>query len=210
MATATSFRVLLADDHPVTRLGLRAMLSNMPGLVVVAEAHDGPSALEQCRALVPDVAVLDFWLPQLDALQVLERLRAEEVPVRVLVLTGQGTLENARRARREGAFGFLSKDLPPAELTRAVFEVAAGRAAWTAAQRRSFEELEHLPSLSSRELEVLRALTSGASNKEIARALGLSDGTVRIHLSNIFGKLDVDDRTAAVTLALKRGLITLG
>lgn len=209
MATATFFRVVLADDHPVTRLGLRGMISAMPGLIIAGEAQTGDEALEHCRTLLPHVAVLDFWLPGLNALQVLERLNAENCPVRVLVLSGQGTLETARQAHRAGAFGFISKDTSAAELTRSVFEVAAGRSVWTGVQKRSFEALDQRPALSPRELEVLRALSTGASNKEIAQALGLSDGTVRIHVSNIFGKLDVDDRTTAVTLALKQGLITL-
>ena len=204
-----SFRVVLADDHPVTRLGLRAMIAATTGLSIIGEGHDGPSALSLCRELQPDVLVLDFWLPGLNALQVLEALRAENCPTRVLVVSGQGTLESARQAKLGGAFGFLSKDAEPQELTRSVYEVAAGRTVWSAAQRRSFTQLEQRPALSPRELEVLRALTTGASNKEIASALGLSDGTVRIHLSNIFGKLDVDDRTSAVTLALRQGLITL-
>lgn len=204
-----SFRVVLADDHPVTRLGLRAMIAATAGLTIVGEAPDGPAALKLCRELSPDVALLDFWLPGLNAQQVLEQLRAESSPVRALVVSGQGTLEAARLAKRSGAFGFLSKDTEPGALTRAVYEVAAGRAVWTVAQRRSFTELEQRPVLSARELEVLRALSTGASNKEIAQQLGLADGTVRIHLSNIFGKLDVDDRTAAVTLALRQGLIAL-
>ena len=204
-----NYRVLLADDHPVTRLGLRAILSAASGLTVVGEAQDGPSALAQCKELLPDVTVLDFWLPGMNALQVLDSLRAENCPARVLVVSGQGTLESARLAKRAGAFGFLSKDSDPASLSRSVFEVAAGRAVWTPAQRRSFSEQEAKPALSARELQVLQELATGKSNKEIAAVLGLSDGTVRIHLSNIFGKLEVDDRTSAVTLALKQGLIAL-
>ena len=204
-----SYRVVLADDHPVTRLGLRAMISATPGLTIVAEAHDGPSAMASCLELTPDVALLDFWLPGLTALQVLEQLRAQSCPARVLVVSGQGTLESARQSKLAGAFGFLSKDTEPGALMRSVYEVAAGRMVWTTSQRRSFTELEQRPVLSSREFEVLRALSTGASNKEIAQALGVADGTVRIHLSNIFGKLEVDDRTTAVTQALRQGLISL-
>ncbi|MFZ5442621.1 MAG: response regulator [Myxococcota bacterium] len=203
------FRVLLADDHPVARLGLRTLVAAERGLSVIGEVANGRAALEACLTQNPDVAVLDFWLPELTALQVLDALRAENATTRVLVLSGQGTLEVARQVMLAGARGFLTKDAPPQTVTRAIAEVAAGYSVWSPEQRESFRRIAQRPALSSRELEVLQALASGASNKEIAARLGLADGTVRIHLSNIFAKLDVDDRTAAVTSALRYGLITL-
>ena len=207
--TRRGFTVVIADDHPVARLGLRSIIGAEHGLSVVAEVADGHAALEACRAHDPDAAILDFWLPGMTALQVLDALRAANATTRVLVLSGQGTMEVARQVMLAGARGFLSKDAPPHDLIRAVFDVAAGQSVWSVEQRDTFRRMSQRPALSTRELEVLQALATGASNKEIAVTLGLSDGTVRIHLSNIFAKLDVDDRTAAVTTGLRDGLITL-
>ena len=204
-----TLRVVLADDHPVTRMGLRAVLSSARELVLVAECVDGKSALARILELRPDVAVLDLKLPDLTGLEVLAELEEQDCRVPVLFLSAQANEEYVTQARALGAYGFVTKDTPPDTLIRHVREVAARRAVWTAEQRELFREVSIRPSLSPRELEVLRALSTGASNKEIAQQLGLSDGTVRIHVSNIFAKLDVDDRTAAVTQSLKRGLIEL-
>lgn len=204
-----TLRVVLADDHPVTRMGLRAVLSSARDLVLVAECSDGRSALSKVLELRPDVAVLDLKLPELTGIEVLAELDEQDCRVPVLFLSAQANEEYVMQARALGAFGFLTKDTPPDVLLRHVRDVAQRRQVWTAEQREFFRDVSIRPSLSPRELEVLRALSTGASNKEIAQQLGLSDGTVRIHVSNIFAKLDVDDRTAAVTLALKRGLIEL-
>lgn len=204
-----TLRVVLADDHPVTRMGLRAVLSSARDLVLVAECADGRSALAKVLELRPDVAVLDLKLPELTGLEVLAELDEQDCRVPVLFLSGQANEEYVTQARALGAFGFLTKDTAPEVLLRHVREVAQRRQVWTSEQRELFRDASIRPSLSPRELEVLRALSTGASNKEIAAQLGLSDGTVRIHVSNIFAKLDVDDRTGAVTLALKRGLIEL-
>ncbi|MGV3622966.1 MAG: response regulator [Archangium sp.] len=204
-----TLRVVLADDHPVTRMGLRAVFSSAADLVLVAECVDGRSALAKVLELRPDVAVLDLKLPELTGLEVLAELDEQDSKVPVLFLSAQSNEDYVNQARALGAFGFLTKDTPPEQLIRAVRDVAQRRAVWTSAQRDLFRDASMRPSLSPRELEVLRALSTGASNKEIAQQLGLSDGTVRIHVSIIFGKLDVDDRTAAVTLGLKRGLIEL-
>ncbi len=202
-------RVVLVDDHPVTRMGLRAVLTGARDLELVAECGDGQAALTKIFELLPDVALLDLKLPDMTGLDVLAALDERDCKVPVLFLSGQSNPEYLIQARALGAYGFLTKDTAPELLLRAVRDVAQRRAVWTAEQRAAFQEAATQPSLSPRELEVLRALSTGASNKEIAVVLGLSDGTVRIHVSNIFAKLDVDDRTAAVTLGLKRGLIEL-
>lgn len=204
-----TLRVVLADDHPVTRLGLRAMLTTSRDVTVVAECVDGQSAIAKILELQPDVALLDLKLPDMTGLDVLSALDEKDCRVPVLFLSAQDNEEYVTQARALGAYGFMTKDLAPDALLRAVRDVAQRVAVWTPQQRDLFREVSVRPSLSPRELEVLRALATGASNKEIAAALGLSDGTVRIHVSNIFAKLDVDDRTAAVTLGLKRGLIDL-
>lgn len=202
-------RVLLADDHPVTRMGLRLALNGASDLSLVAEAGDGRAALQMILELTPDVAVLDLRLPELTGLEVLAELARRAARVPVLMLSGVAATEHVQQARAFGAFGFLTKDAPPEQLLHAVREAAARRQVWTLEQRTAYAAAGKRPTLSPREMEVLRELATGASNKEIAGRMHLSDGTVRIHVSNIFAKLDVDDRTAAVTLALKRGLIDL-
>lgn len=198
-------RLLLADDHPVTRLGLRTLFSTSPGIRFVAEAADGDQALELIRATAPDVAVLDLKLPKRTALEVLESLKSLKSTTRVLVLTAQTSIEPMHHAKALGASGYLTKDTPADRLVRAVHDVAEGRECWDPAMKRDVAK----ETLSPRELQVLKVLVGGGSNKEIAQQLGLADGTVRIHLSNIFGKLGVGDRTSAVTLALRQGLVEL-
>lgn len=199
-------RVLLADDHPVARLGVRAILGQANDMVIVGEAADGPTALAKCLELVPHVAVLDLKIPGLTALEVIAALQQAGCPTRVVVLTGAPGVEHLRQARAQGAAAFLTKDTAPEQMLKVIREVSLRGSSWTAAQRGSL--VDEVP-LSPRELEVLRELGRGGSNKELAQRLSLSNGTVRIHLSNIFAKLGVEDRTAAVTLALRRGLIEL-
>jgi DNA-binding NarL/FixJ family response regulator len=199
-------RVLLADDHPVARLGLRVILEQAQDFVIVGEVANGPDALAQCLERAPHVAVLDLKLPGMTAIEVLAALRDARSPTRVVVITGASGIEHPRQARALGAAAFLTKDTPPARLLEAIREVSVSGSSWPREQQTT---LEPQSSLSPRELEVLRELCRGGTNKEIAQRLTLSDGTVRIHLSNIFAKLKVDDRTAAVTLALRRGLIEL-
>jgi DNA-binding NarL/FixJ family response regulator len=190
-------------------MGLRMALAGASDLTLVGEAGDGRVALQMILELKPDVAVLDLRLPELTGLEVLAELAQRAVRLPVLMLSGVAAIEHVQQARAFGAFGFLTKDASPEQLLHAVRETAARRQVWTLEQRTAFAAAGKRPTLSPREMEVLRELATGASNKEIAGRMNLSDGTVRIHVSNIFAKLDVDDRTAAVTLGLKRGLIDL-
>lgn len=200
-----TFDLVLVDDHQVTRLGLKTLFER-GGHRVVGEGGSVTEALAVCRSCRFDVLVLDLRLGEASGLDVVEGLAA---PARVLVLTGLGGLEGAaRRARSLGVLGFLKKDAPPERLLSAVVQVARGvevvdeavRDAWAASDP---------DALTPRELEVLQVVARGASNLEVAQRLGLKEGTVRIHLSNIFSKLGVRDRTEAVTAALKRGLVDL-
>ena len=197
---------MLADDHPVARLGLRAILGQAVDIVIAGEAADGPAALAMCLSLVPHVAVLDLKLPGLTALEVLAALKRASSPTRVVILTGAAGVGHPKQARDLGAAAFLTKDTAPEQVLKVIREVSLHGSSWPQAPRASLVEEV---ALSPREMEVLRELCRGGSNKELAQRLSLSDGTVRIHLSNIFAKLDVEDRTAAVTLALRRGLIEL-
>lgn len=198
-----TIRLLVADDHPVARLGLRTMLAGEPGFQIVAECADGASALERCVLLRPEVALLDLKLPKRSALEVAEALREEAPTVRVVIITGQPNADEMELARARGVLGFLGKDAPQAELVRVLQAAASGQVLFLA---RPVANPAVLP-LSARELEVLQLVASGATNKVVAERLSLSAGTIRVHLSNIFAKLGVETRTEAVSLAVRQGWI---
>ncbi len=200
-----TFDLVLVDDHQVTRLGLKTLLER-GGHRVVGEGGSVREALAVCRSCRFDVLVLDLRLGEASGLDVVEGLAAR---ARVLVLTGLGGLEGAaRRARSLGVLGFLKKDAPPERLLSAVAQVARGVEVVDEAVREAWAASDP-DALTPRELEVLQVVARGASNLEVAQRLGLKEGTVRIHLSNVFSKLGVRDRTEAVTAALKRGLVDL-
>jgi DNA-binding NarL/FixJ family response regulator len=178
-------RVLLVDDHPVVRAGLRGLLESVDGIAVVGEAGSGTEAVTAARALSPDVVLMDLRMPGGDGVVATERIRAAQPDTRVVVLTTYETDADILRAVEAGAAGYLLKDAGPAELTRAVFAVA----------------------LSAREVEVLRRVARGLSNPEIGRELHITEATVKTHLLRIFQKLGVSDRTAAVTTAMSSGLL---
>lgn len=202
-------RVVIAEDHPVTRLGLKALLETASGFHLVGDAADGASALEMIRTLQPDVALVDWRLPALDAAGLLQALKLERNRSRVLVLTGVGSVEQARLALQSGAYGFLRKSADPEDIVRAVRMVARGQRVIDPELTAELASAPPGATLSVRELEVLRAMVDGASNREIGLALGVSEATVRTHVSNLLFKLDARDRTEAVTLGLRRGLIEL-
>lgn len=205
-------RILIVDDHPVVRVGLQSMLGAQADLEVVGEAGDGESAVALAAALTPDVVLMDLRMPGLDGVSATMRLRALQPPPQVLVLTTYDSDADILRAIEAGAIGYLLKDMPREDLFRAIRAAARGQSflAPTVAARlvgRVQRGSEH--TLSAREIEVLALVARGASNKEIARQLGISEATVKSHLIHIFDKLDVDDRTAAVTEATRRGLLRL-
>ncbi len=205
-------RVLIVDDHPVVRAGLRGMLATEPGIAVAGEAVDGVEAAALAAALRPDVVLMDLRMPRLDGVGATTRIRAEAPGVHILVLTTYDSDADIIRAIEAGATGYLLKDAPREELLGAIRAAAAGRAALapTVAARlmaRLRTPTEEPPS--ARELEVLRLVARGLSNREVGRALRISEATVKSHLIHLFQKLGVADRTAAVTTALERGLIAL-
>jgi DNA-binding NarL/FixJ family response regulator len=205
-------RVLLVDDHSVVREGLRMLLSRDPDLEVVGEAADGVEAIEQARQLRPDVVVMDLLLPVLDGIAATRAIRTQLPETEVLALTS--VLENASvvEAIRSGAIGYLFKDSQAAELRTAIKAAAAGQVHLSAQASASLLGVMRMPertdALTGRELEVLRLLAQGLSNKEIARGLHLAEETVKFHVRHILAKFSVQSRTQAVLTAMRLGLIS--
>jgi DNA-binding NarL/FixJ family response regulator len=205
-------RVLIADDHPVVRDGLRAMLATQPDMEVIGEATTGTEAVERARVLRPAVVLMDLQMPELDGPAAIAALRDTEPGVRVLVVTTFGTDADITRAIDAGATGYLLKDAPREQLFGAIRAAARGESVLSPTVASRVLGRMRAPAeeaLSPRELEILGAVARGSSNKEIGRRLHISEATVKTHLLRIFGKLGVDDRTAAVTVALERGIIRL-
>ena len=206
----TPIRIVLVDDHPVVRAGIRGMLAGQPDFEIVGEAENGREAVQLAAALQPDVILMDLRMPQQDGVAAIADLRARGVPARVLVLTTYDTDADILRAVEAGATGYLLKDAPREELYRAVRATARGEAVLAssvAARLMQRVRVDGTEGLSARELEVLTLVAHGATNQAIAQSLHISVATVKSHLIHIFGKLGVSDRTAAVTVALERGVI---
>ena len=206
-------RLMVADDHPVVRDGLRAMLASQPDFQVAGEAADGAVAVKLAAELTPDVILMDLRMPALDGVTAIRQIRTRQPSARILVLTTYDTDADILPAIEAGATGYLLKDAPRDELFRAIRATAAGEAVLAQAVAARLMVKMRKPAeekLSARELEVLGLVASGASNSGIAQALHISQATVKSHLLHIFGKLGVADRTAAVTTALQRGVLRLG
>jgi DNA-binding NarL/FixJ family response regulator len=205
-------RLLIADDHPVVRDGLRAMLATQPDMELVGEAATGTQAVAQAWALRPDVVLMDLQMPDLDGPGAIATLREQAPEVRVLVLTTYGTDADITRAVDAGATGYLLKDAPREQLFGAIRAAARGESVLSPLVATRVLGRMRAPAeeaLSPRELEILQAVARGLSNKDIGRQLYVSEATVKTHLLRVFSKLGVDDRTAAVTVALERGIIRL-
>jgi DNA-binding NarL/FixJ family response regulator len=201
--------VYIVDDHPVVRAGLRAVLAGEPDLIVVGECGTGEEAVRVVAELRPDVVLMDLRLPGFDGVAATERI-VTVGDSRVLVLTTYDADSDIMRALAAGAAGYLLKDSPRDELVRGVRRAAAGEtvlAPPVAARLVTRVRGRAAPDLTPRELEVLRCVARGLSNPDIGRALFISEATVKSHLTRIFDKLDVSDRTAAVTLAIARGIL---
>lgn len=209
MPSPKPIRILLADDHTVVRMGLAAVLSLEPGLVIVAEAEDGNEALEQYRLTRPDVVLLDLRMPEMDGLSALKRLCKEFPEARVLVLTTSELVEDMRCTRDAGAFGYLRKNIPRADLVHAIREVHAGRRHVSTEIDRRLAENSKRRNLTEREVEVLDCMRRGLSNKDISLALAMSEHTAKTHVKAILQKLEAADRTEAVTNAFELGVLRL-
>ena len=204
-------RIVLADDHPVVREGLRAMLSAEPDLDVVADASSGPQAEALAAELRPDIVLMDLRMPGGGGVDSIVRMTEAGLPCRVIVLTTYDTDRDILRAVEAGAAGYLLKDLPRGALADAVRAAARGETVLApAVAARLVDRLRATPErprLSAREVAVLRLVADGCTNAEIGRRLFIGESTVKTHLLRTFGKLGVADRTAAVTCAMRFGLL---
>jgi DNA-binding NarL/FixJ family response regulator len=207
-------RIVVVDDHPVVRHGLVSMLNYEKDLEVVGEAGDGKQAVKVILDQVPDVVLLDLRMPELSGIEVLKQIRPLQPQIKFLVLTTYDTDEYIVPALSAGAQGYLLKDASPDELLRAIHLLREGGAplepSIAARLLESMSEPKESEALSPRELEVVGLLVAGASNKQIAAGIHLSENTVKSHIRHIFGKLNVQSRAEAVAVALKRGLVSLG
>ena len=205
---ANVIRVLIADDHPVVREGLAAILRSEPDIQVVAEAADGVHACALYDEHLPDVVFLDLRMPRKDGLQVVTELMSSRRPKpRIIVMTTYETEEDVRRALHAGAKGYLVKGALPEQILETVRRVAGGEALVpTRIASVLTESLSH-PELSARELQVLRQMAAGDSNKEIGQRLNITEHTVKAHVKAILLKLNAVGRTEAIAIAMKRGLL---
>jgi DNA-binding NarL/FixJ family response regulator len=206
----TVIRLLIVDDHPVVRDGLRGMFTGVPGFEVVGEASDGGEALSLAEALKPDVILMDLHMPGMDGVEAIRQLERRGSPARVLVLTTYDQDSYVLPAIQAGATGYLLKDAPREELLRAVQKVAQGESVLAPSVASRLVSRVRSPDrgeLSPRELEILAMVAKGSTNRLIAKELFISEATVKTHLLHIYEKLGVPDRAAAVGEAYKRGLL---
>jgi DNA-binding NarL/FixJ family response regulator len=204
-------RVMIVDDHPVVRDGLSGILNADPEFEVIGEASNGSDAVRRARALKPDVILMDLRMPELDGVGAIRALVAERVRTHVLVLTTYDSETDVRPAIEAGATGYLLKDAPREELLRAVRAAARGESVLSPAVASRLIDQVRAPAqerLSEREREVLALIARGATNRDAAERLFISEATVKTHLLHIYSKLGVNDRAAAVTEAFNRGLLT--
>lgn len=200
-------RVLIADDHLIFRMGLKSLLNNAPDIVVAGEATTGHQTIEKFKDLHPDVIVLDLRMPDGGGIGALAGIREACRDAKVLVLSSYANEEEVYQALQAGASGYVLKDVGPDELTGAIRQVYSGKRWIQSCIQPILAEREDRPELTPRELEVLRLLVRGLTNREIARVLGNSENTVCNHTIRIFAKLYVSDRAEAVSAALQRGIV---
>lgn len=205
--SAAPIRVLIADDHSLVRRGFAAILNMEDGVSVIGEAGDGEEAIDKWRSLRPDVVLMDLRMPQVDGLDAIRRIRAEDARASIIVLTTFDHDEDVYAGLRAGAKAYLLKDVQPEELFRCIRAVHRGEAYLQSkiAAKVAVRVQEH--ALTDREVQILALLAEGKSNKAIAQSLSISESTVKSHLKSLFAKLDATSRAEAIALAAKRGLV---
>jgi DNA-binding NarL/FixJ family response regulator len=209
MSAQARIRVFSVDDHPLMREGIAALIRNQPDMQLVAEAADGREAIQRFREHQPDVTLMDIRLPDMSGIDALIAIRAEFSEARILMLTTfEGDVE-VQRALQAGARGYMLKSMPPKDLLEGIREVHAGRK--RIPPRIAAQLAEHLgdETLTVRELAVLQQVAGGSRNRDIAERLFIAEETVKVHIKHILQKLGARDRTEAVAIALRRGIIQL-
>jgi len=207
--TAEPVRIMIVDDHELLRAGLASVLSRQPGFAVCGEAASADQAVQRFQHLNPDVTLMDLQMPGADGVEAIGLIRAEHPNARILVLTMFDSDDDIERALRAGARGYLLKDAAVTELAKAIRDVHAGRTSVAPAVAAKLADRVTQVQLTMRELTVLRLIADGKTNKEIGVALSIAEGTVKVHLTHLFEKLGVSNRTEAITAAARRGLVRM-
>jgi two-component system NarL family response regulator len=201
--------VLVADDHAILRRGLIDIINHEADMRVVAEASDGPETVRRYDEYRPDVALIDLAMPGLCGIEAIRTIKASHPEARLIILTTYDTDEDIEQGFKAGAQGYLLKDVTSEDLVLCIREVMKGRKRVAPAIAEKLADRVSRIQLTGREFKILRLITDGKANKEIADTLGISDATVKAHITNLLGKLRVSSRTEAVAVAIKRGLVRL-
>jgi two-component system NarL family response regulator len=202
-------RILIADDHPIVREGLATMISRQPDMEVVAEAPNGRDAVEQFLLYRPDVALMDIRMPHLDGIAAMQAIRLRIPDARILLLSTYEGDEQIYQGLKAGAKGYLLKDSPREDLLETIRKIHNGMTYILPAVAAKLAERVTRSNLSDRETEVLRLMVAGKSNREIGASLFISEGTVKVHVSNLLKKLKANGRTEAINMALSHGIVNL-
>ncbi|MBW4541578.1 MAG: response regulator transcription factor [Myxacorys chilensis ATA2-1-KO14] len=209
MSQSTKIRVLIVDDHSLVTEGLANIINYNPEMTVVAQAENGQQAIDLYREHQPDITLMDLRMPKMGGVEAITAICAEFKSARIIVLTTYDGDEDIYRGLRAGAQGYLLKDAKPDELLNVIRIVHSGQQYVSPTVARKLVERTNNPVLSERELEVLRLMARGLSNQDIGTALNIGESTVKSHVTHILSKLGVSDRTQAVIVAVKRGLVSL-
>lgn len=209
MSTPDRIRVFSVDDHPLLREGIASMINSQPDMTLIAQASSGCEAIRNYRELRPDVTLMDLRLPDMSGIDALIAIRSESENARIIILTTfEGDVE-IQRALEAGARGYLLKNMPPKELVEAIRQVHAGKKRVPPEVAAHLAEHMSEETLTLREVEVLRHVAGGNRNKDIAEKLLISEETVKVHIKHVMDKLGASDRTQAVAIAVRRGIIQL-
>ncbi len=209
MTGVSRIRILSVEDHPLLREGIAAMINTQPDMLLVGAPADGTEAIGAFRALKPDVTLMDLRLPDLNGIEVMIAIRAEFPNARIIVLTTYEGDVDIQRALKAGAHGYLLKSIPPQQMIDAIRRVHAGHKCISPEIAAGLAEHMSDEDLSGREVDVLRHVATGNRNRDIAETLFIAEETVKVHLKHILRKLGANDRTQAVAIGVRRGIIQL-